>query len=226
VRSSPTTERYPVLHIRRFACCVTALAALAVASAVQAIDPPAKARDTLSARLFPMAIGAKWVYASNDKDVTFEVLRTEKDKAAEVEVFVVRRTLGTSAVDFRLSVEEDGVYIHREGEKEFSPPLRQFAFFARTGDEWKWKGTFGGKKRTDHFEHLGAEEIKVPAGTFATFAVRRSELNTADHATYWLAKDVGVVRLSGKTELLDAPTAGTIVFEWRLKRYTPGNKKE
>ena len=171
-----------------------------------------------------MAIGAKWVYASDDKDVTFEVLRTEKDKAAETEVFVVRRTIGKGAVDFRLAVEEDGVYILREGDKEFSPPLRQFAFFARTGDSWKWKGTFGAEKRTETFEHLGAEEMKVPAGTFATFAVQQNKPNTGDHATFWLAKDVGVVRLSGKTELLDAPAGGKVVFEWRLKSYTPGKK--
>ena len=206
----------------RFAFCLVAIAAFVVAA--PAAGPPAKARDTLSAKLFPMKVGAKWVYAFDEKEVVFEVLRAEKDKAVETDVFVVRRTLDKTAVDFRVAVEEDGVYILREGDKEFSPPLRQFAFFARTGDGWKWKGTYGGEKRTDVFEHLGTEQVKVPAGTFAAVAVRRSNPDTADHATFWLAKDVGVVRLSGKTELLGAPGAGAVVFEWKLKSYTAGNK--
>jgi hypothetical protein len=196
----------------------------ASAGVVPAADAPAKVRDALSARLFPMAIGAKWIYASDDGDVKFEVLRTEKDRAADTDCFVVRRTIGKSEVDFGVAVEEDGVYILREGEKVFDPPLRQFAFFARTGDTWKWKGTFGTEKRDELFEHLGAEEVTVAAGKFATLAVQRTNPANGDHATFWLARDVGVVRLSGKTELLAAPTASKVVFEWRLKSYTPGKK--
>ena len=192
-----------------------ALAALPAGA--PAADPP-KMRDTLSAQLFPMKVGAKWVYAFDAKEVVFEVLRTEKTKE-NAKVFVVRRTLDKVEVDFRLSVEEDGVYIHKEGDKKFSPPLRQFAFFARTGDVWKWDGTSGGKKLKERFEHLGVEEITVPAGTFNTVAVERSNPDTADHTTFWLARDVGVVRLSGKTELL---AATLVTFEWRLKSYTPG----
>jgi hypothetical protein len=172
-----------------------------------------------------MSVGAKWVYAADDKggEVVFEVLRTEADKPTGAAVYVVRRTLGRAAVDFRLAVEEDGVYIHREGDKVFDPPLRQFAFFARTGDEWKWKGTFDGRKRADLFEHLGPEKVTVPAGAYPAFAVRRTEPGTADHVTYWLARDVGIVRLSGKTELLGA-SGEKVVFEWKLKSYKPGPK--
>jgi hypothetical protein len=204
--------------------CLVVLFVLGVLAAVAFAvpgDPPPKVRDTLNARLFPMTVGAKWVYAFEEKEVAFEALRAEK--AGDAEVFVVRRTIDKIAVDFRLSVEEDGVYIHKEGDKEFSPPLRQFAFFARTGDTWKSKGTFGGKNRSDTFEHLGVEEVKVPAGTYAAVAVQRSDPETGDHTTFWLARDIGVVRLSGKTELLN-PDAGKIVFEWRLKSYKPGGK--
>src|SRR5262245_13634004 len=69
-------------------------------------DRPTKARDNLSPRLFPMKVGHKWVYAFEDKEVAFEVLRTET--VAGEELFVVRRTIGKAAVEFRLSVEEDG----------------------------------------------------------------------------------------------------------------------
>ena len=35
------------------------------------------------------------------------------------DVFVVRRIIDKSSVDFRVAVEEDGVYIHAEGDKVF-----------------------------------------------------------------------------------------------------------
>jgi hypothetical protein len=189
-------------------------------------EPTPKLRDNLSPRLFPMKVGAKWVYAFDEKEVTFEVLRSEKGKDdGGAAVFVVRRTIDKSVVDFRVAVEEDGVYIHAEGDKEFSPPLRQFAFFARAGDTWKWRGTYGGKKRSDVFENLGVQEVKVPAGTYSAVAVERRDPDGPDHTTFWLAPNVGVVRLSGKTELFgDGEKANLVVFEWRLKSYTPGDK--
>jgi len=183
-------------------------------------DRPTKARDNLSPRLFPMKVGHKWVYAFEDKEVTFEVLRTEK--VGGEEIFVVRRTIGKGAVEFRLSVEEDGVYIHRESKKEFHPPLRQFAFFARTGDQWKWRGTVAGKLQTEEFENLGVEEITVPAGTYRTISVHQRNPANGDQATFWLAEGVGVVKLSGKSEVLPGdPRGGKVIFEWRLKRFDP-----
>src|SRR5262245_11180527 len=128
-----------------------------------------KETDTMTAKYVPKKVGHKWVYAWEKKDVTFEVLRTEKSRGTTV--FVVRRTFDKTAVEFLVALEEDGAYIHQEGKKVFSPPLRQFAFFARTGDIWKWRGTFGGKKRADQFEHVGVDKITVPAGTFDTLGV-------------------------------------------------------
>jgi hypothetical protein len=196
------------------------LATLGVTAAtVAATDDPPKVRDTLSAGFFPMAVGSKWVYAFEEKEVSFDVLRAEN--MAETKVFVVRRTIDKSAVEFRLAVEEDGVYVSREGDREFSPPLRQFAFFARTGDIWKWRGTFGAKKRVDEFKHRGLEEVKVPAGTYNAVAVLQTT-DGGDDITFWLARGVGVVRLSGKTEL--DPKVGKVVFEWKLKSYRAGVK--
>src|SRR5688572_30424822 len=74
-------------------------------------------KDTLSSRLFPIAVGDRWAYTDGKQDVTFAVLETEK--AGELTVFIVRRTIGDKAVEFRVAVEEDGVYIHQEGDKVF-----------------------------------------------------------------------------------------------------------
>jgi hypothetical protein len=174
-------------------------------------------RDTLTAKHFPMQVGHNWVYTWEKKEVTFAVLRTEKDRGTTV--FVVRRTFDKTSVEFRVAVEEDGVYIHQEGKKVFSPPLRQFAFFPRKGDIWKWSGTFGGKKRADQYEHLGTDKITVPAGTFETVSIYRS--GDDGFATFWLAPGVGVVMLSGKVE---GVADDRLNFEWKLKRFQPGTK--
>ena len=70
-----------------------------------------------------------------------------------------------------------------------------------------------------------AVRVTVPAGKFTAVAVRRTTPGTADHTTFWLAPGVGVVRLSGKTELAGEPGAPPVVFEWKLKGYTPGKDK-
>jgi hypothetical protein len=153
--------------------------------------------------------------------VTFTVLRTEK--VGEGSVYVVRRTIDRTSVDFKVGVEEDGVYIHQESKKEFLPPLRQFAFFAKTGDSWKWRGTVSGKLRREEFENLGVQEVTVPAGTYSAVAVHQNNPDTAEQATFWLAPGVGVVKLSGKTEsLTDDPKGARVVFEWRLKKFEAG----
>ena len=196
--------------------CLALALGLACTGFARAGDPPKN--DTLTAKYFPMKVGYKWVYAWEKKEVTFEVLRTEKARGTNV--FVVRRTFDNTAVEFQVAVEEDGVYIHQEGKKVFSPPLRQFAFFPRTGDLWKWRGTFAGKKRADQFEHLGTDKITVPAGTFETLSIyRRGE---DDFATFWLAPGVGVVMLSGKVEGL---AGNRLDFEWKLKSFHGGDKK-
>jgi hypothetical protein len=194
-----------------------------IRGALASAREPVRVRDTLSARLFPMKVGDRWVYEFGEKEVTFAVLRTEK--VGESTVYVVRRTIDRTAVDFKVSVEEDGVYIHQESKKEFLPPLRQFAFFARTGDSWKWRGTVSGKLQKEEFENLGVQEVTVPAGTYSAVAVHQSNPDTTDQATFWLAPGVGVVKLSGESEVLSGdPRGGKVVFEWNLKKFESGKK--
>jgi hypothetical protein len=182
-----------------------------------------RSRDFPTARHFPMKVGHRWVYADGEGEVAFEVLRSEK--AGGGKVFVVRRTAGRERVDFRVAVEEEGVYVLQEGEKKFDPPLRQFAFFARPGDGWKWRGTYGGRPRVEEFENLGVQEVEVPAGTFKAVAVQQTNPANGDRATFWLARGVGVVRLSGKTEEKPgAPGSAKVAFEWRLKKFEAGRR--
>lgn len=182
-------------------------------------------RDTLSAKLFPLAVGDRWVYDFGDQEVAFEVLHTEKADD-DATLYVVRRSIGKARVDFKVAVEEDGVYIHQDGAKEYRPPLRQFAFFARTGDEWKWEGTAAGQPERHRFEHLGLQEVNVPAGAFDAVGVRQSNRESGEHATFWLAKEVGVVKVSGKSEAVSdgGPGGGRILFEWTLKKFEPKGK--
>lgn len=210
-------------RVSRSLCCTFLL--LAVCSAIGPAQPgPERSqRDTLNAKLFPLAVGHRWVYAFGEKEVTFEVLRTEK--VDESTLYVVQRTIDKTRVDFKIAVEEDGVYLHQEGKTEFHPPLRQFAFFARTDDEWKWKGTANGKLEKQRFTHLGIDKVTVSAGTFSAVRVYQTNPESGERATFWLARDIGVVKVSGKTEVLsEGPDRGPVQFEWTLKKFEPKSK--
>jgi len=185
---------------------------IAWAGAASAQETGTKA-DALSKQFFPIGKGYKWVYDYEGKDVTFEVVGVERKRGRPV--YVVRRTIGKSRVEFKLSVAESGVYIHREGKKVFSPPLRQFAFLPRTGDTWTWRGKINTKPHRFVFTHRGMQRIKTPAGTFSAIKVYQ-KINESDHVEYWLAKGVGVVMLSGKPELVGGRRES---FEWKLKRF-------
>ncbi len=195
--------------IKRIALVVVATALLADHAAARD-----KATDVLSSKRFPMKVGYKWIYAFGDQEVSFEVLRKEKTKQGRV--FVVRRTIEETTVDFKVSVKSHGVYIHQEGETTFSPPLRQFAFFAREEDTWKWRGKVGGRDQKYEFTNLGVHKITVPAGSYSALAVEQQiPENAVDHATFWLVEGIGVVKLSGKT----ATKVGAFSFDWQLKRF-------
>ena len=48
-----------------------------------------------------MKVGWKWIYEFDDKEVVFDVLRTEK--RGDSQVFVVRRTIDKTSVEFKLA---------------------------------------------------------------------------------------------------------------------------
>jgi hypothetical protein len=64
------------------------------------------------------------------------------------------------------------------------------------------------------------DRITVPAGTYAALSVYQHEDN-GDYATFWLTPGVGVIMLSGKTELFGGDR---LVFEWKLKSFHPSEK--
>jgi hypothetical protein len=181
-------------------------------------EKDATVADALSPRYFPMKVGHKWVYAYEDKEVTIEVLRTEKSRG--VTVYVLRRSLDKHHVEYKLAVEDSGVYFHEEGKKAFSPPLRRFAFLPRTGDTWKWRGFAGDRRDSRQFEHGGVDKVTVPAGSYSAIRIHTKAEN-GEHATCWLAEGVGIVRWSGWSELFDDTR---VLFEWNLKRFHKGKE--
>lgn len=195
---------------------------LAIAACSVAFSEERESADeALTAEFFPMQVGDKWVYAYGDKDVVFKVLKSEN--VDNRQLFVVQRTIDDVSVNFTLSIRADGVYIHQEGEKQFLPPLRQFAFATKKGDKWEWTGTYGGEKRKENFANLGIVEETVPAGKYTVLAIEQTNGETGDSAIFNLAKGTGVVSLSGKTELIaDAKLGKRVAFDWRLKRFERG----
>ena len=197
------------------------LLAVAQCPSVFAAEPEVEG-DTLTEDFFPMEVGDRWVYAYGDGEVVFDVLDVKMlDKGP---LFSVRRTIGEASVEFQVSIRKDGVYIHQEGKKRFQPPLRQFAFDTKAGDKWAWKGTYGGVEREEAIENLGVVEETVPAGRYPAIVVMQENLISSDQACFSLAIGVGVVSLSGKTELIPNASGEKFSFHWRLKRFERGEE--
>lgn len=210
--------------VNRFMPGISRIVLIVVAAMLLCSHAAAEKRpaDLLSSARFPMKVGYKWIYQYGDKEVSFDVLRMEMIDGAAV--YVVQRKIEDSTVEFKVSMKDHGVYIYQEGKKKFSPPLRQFAFFARTGDIWKWKGTVNEKTERHEFTNLGVKIITVPAGTYSTIAVRQSNLDSFGQVTFWLVDGIGVVKLSGKTESKPGDGDGLHNFEWQLKRFEKTKK--
>jgi len=172
---------------------------------------------------FPMNESDAWVYATDGGDVVFEVESARKRDGITY-YLSARRGGGLGESAFRLSISDEGVYLHgaSTGGKQikiYDPPFRQFAFGTEPGDTWKWDGKLGKELMSYRAEHLGVERISVPAGSFSAIHVRET-MNGPDgrmgHTEYWLAKDVGIIQVQGKQ--FDPHNDKASYLDWKLKR--------
>lgn len=183
----------------------------------------------LDASYFPMALGDRWVYASKGDlpdDVIFEVVGTERVEG--VPCFVVKRTIGKHEIQFYISVQQDGVRLHRVGDDVYRPPYRQFAFPTKNTDSWTWKGTIGTKPAGYGCTNYGTSERAVPHGSYETIVVGQVPTNASGYASFNLARGVGVVALDGKFADEHDPvvTPETLQeFHWELKEFNRSTRK-
>ena len=176
----------------------------------------------LDTSYFPMAVGDRWVYASSGDttdDVIFEVVGTQKVDGAPC--FVVERVIGAHKISFYISIQQDGIRLHRVGDDVYLPPYRQFAFPTKEKDPWDWKGTIGGTPGDYHCHNMGQSDITVPHGQHKAFVVMQGS-SSQGWATFALVRGVGVVQVDGKFADQHDPQGRGVYqqFHWKLKQFT------
>jgi len=121
---------------------------------------------------------------------------------------------------FYWTCDDDGLRLHRlvdedTEEGNFSPPILIAAAVARVGD--KWEDTYTVTDDTGFVEGtvkvtseiVGIEDVSVPAGNFADcFKLEVAAFDPVDDSLYWketwyLAKNVGLVKIVNSSESID-----------------------
>jgi hypothetical protein len=197
--------------------------ALALAGwAVAAPASKAPADPAAGPPYYPTAVGTKWVYDQNGREMTWEVSAAEA-RAGETLVTITQTiTGGEPEAIVKTSVSARGVYKLEVGPFKIDP-VCELRFPVKAGDTWpvhvpSQKGGLQGWTGTVTVGDV--EEIEVPAGKFR--AVRVDVVMTGEGGrvlaeprrhTNWYAPGVGLVKTtSGK----DPNRA--------LKAFTPGKK--
>jgi hypothetical protein len=179
--------------------------------------------EVLDERYFPIEVGDRWIYESEMGDVVFHV--TGRQKVGPAECFVVQRKIGDHQTPFYVSVARDGVRIHQVDDDVYNPPYRQFAFPTQEGQAWRWEGKIGAKPSHYACFNEGLETTDVPLGAVRAIRVRQAGGNVLE-AEFWVAKGLGVVRLSGKSWDEHDPAPQPLYFEWRLKEYRRATRSD
>lgn len=155
---------------------------------------------------FPMRAGDRWTYRDvwHRRDVVFEVVGEEDD------VFRVERRIQGETIEFRLSVDSRGVWLHRTSVGEFTPPFEQFRLPPRAGEAWSHSGRFG------------AWEVDIHSRVVSRAKDRCEIEERASHAgetMYTLEKGKGVVALGGKARDPHRKDGGGDAWRWELTSF-------
>ncbi len=99
-----------------------------------------------------------------------------------------------------IAATDDGVYRYTANGARIEPPVRFLKLPPRKGDTWKVEANVGGITVKGTFV-AGAEEVKVPAGSYKTVTARSEDTQIGDmklNVTYYFAPGVGVVKQTGR----------------------------
>jgi hypothetical protein len=172
-----------------------------------------------SGELIPTADGTSWRYNMTEeigKGLDIPNARTDPD--GKVRLHVLYRIDGTENIDGKdllkfemhrgsaitntdlLSVNDQGIIcwarINLDGELvKFSPPQTMIAAPLKKGTGWDFNGQVGELKVRQHYDVLGEEDVKVPAGEFHAFHIRGEQRSPSSMTIdRWFATGVGIVK--------------------------------
>jgi hypothetical protein len=167
----------------------------------------------------PTAVGTSWRYNMTEevgKGLT--VPNSKPDGDEKIRLPVVYRIDGTENIDGKdlfkfemhrasaitntdlLSVNDQGITcwarINLDGELiKFDPPQTMIAAPLKKGAGWDFNGQVGELKVHQHYDVLGEEDVKVPAGEFHAFHIGGQQTSpnsmTIDR---WFVTGVGIVK--------------------------------
>jgi hypothetical protein len=196
------------------------LAVLIAATLASGLVGAPKPKDLPKAPTFqPVAVGTKWVYDHNGRELVEEV--TGATRADGETVLTIRFKLeGQGELARTVAVSDKGVF--DRGIHTFTyDPVCLLRYPVKAGEAWdvslgQQKGLLGYDGRRTVGE---AEPVDVPAGTFRAFPVRFEmaskngrKLGEPEVHTWWWAPDVGVVRYQSRDT------------DRKLKGFTPDKK--
>jgi hypothetical protein len=169
--------------------------------------------------LIPTAIGTSWRYNMTEevgKGLT--VPDSKPDTDGKIRLPVVYRIEGTENIDGKdlfkfemhrgsaitntdlLGVNDQGIIcwarINLDGELvRFNPPQTMIGAPLKKGAGWDFNGQAGELKVHQHYDVLGEEDVKVPAGEFHAFHIRGEQTSPSSMTIdRWFATGIGIVK--------------------------------
>jgi hypothetical protein len=172
-------------------------------------------------QLIPTADGTSWRYNMTEevgKGLDVRGVKTEAD--GKIRMPVIYRISGTENVDGKdllkfemhrggvitntdlLTINEQGIVcwarINLDGEQiNFNPPQMMIANPLKKGASWDFNSdTVGGELKVhQHYDVLGEEDIKLPAGEFHAFHIQGEQTSPSPMTIdRWFAPGVGIVK--------------------------------
>jgi hypothetical protein len=169
--------------------------------------------------LIPTADGTSWRYNMTEEiGKGLDVQHAKADADGKIRLPVLYRINGTENIDGKdllkfemhrggaitntdlLTINEQGVLcwarINLDGQLvNFNPPQMMIANPLKNGASWDFNGQAGELKVHQHYDVLGEENIKVPAGEFHAFHIQGEQTSPSPMTIdRWFAPGVGIVK--------------------------------
>jgi hypothetical protein len=169
--------------------------------------------------LIPTAVGTSWRYNMTEEvGKGLNVPNSKPDADGKIRLPVVYRIDGTENIDGKdlfkfemhrasaitntdlLSVNDQGIIcwarINLDGELvKFNSPQTMIAAPLKKGAGWDFNGQVGELKVHQHYDVLGEEDVKVPAGEFHAFHIRGEQTSPSSMTIdRWFATGIGIVK--------------------------------
>lgn len=194
--------------------------------------PMAASARSASADLYPVAAGSSWEYvlhqrqadgSEQQRPMSIAITSAETRADGVIEAVMERRYQSWSPPTTRVLRHPDKVVLSRLSDPIDGPSITVLRTPFEPGASWPGRPLAG--EHTETIRAIGAEEVKVPAGTFKAWRVDheiRYATGDGDTLHYWYAPGVGVVKMIERTTLYQNGAPLRLQVTGELERYRIG----